>query len=120
MSLLPNARATFVVITSKFSTVVATSHPAERAVSFQEFAVQLVKESSWQIEHIDQVLGLWSQLDYAQRYSARRYTGYAELLSDSIERATEFRELVEVSTLGESLEAKARQIDRVSNALLNR
>ena len=127
MSLLPNARATFAAIALDFppnTAVVATTNRAQRAGSpasaFQEFAVQLVKNRSWRTEQIDQVLDLWSRLDSAQRYSARRYTSYINLLSDSIERATEFRELVEVSTLGESLLAKARQIDRISKALLNR
>ncbi len=126
ISLLPNARTTIAAITSTLALTapaVAIANRTDPAVApanaFQEFAAQLAEKKSWQIEQIDQVLRLWSKLDSEQRYSARRYTGYNELLSTAVERAADYRELIEVSTLDESLEASARQFDRISKALLN-
>ena len=126
MSLLPNARTTIAAISSTLALTAPSLVSAESAAddaspenAFQEFALELADKKSWESADIERTVALWDALDAEQRYSARRYTGFNELLNSASSRAREFRELAEVSTLSESLLLKAREIDQVTEMLLN-
>ena len=126
MSLLPNARTTIAAITSTLALtapVTVSASIQEDAIAsgnaFQELALKMSKKQKWTAKDIEKLLDSWSQLNQEQRYSARRYNGYNRLLTSATERAMEFRELAEVSTLSASLEESAREVDKITNALLN-
>ncbi|MEM7209406.1 MAG: hypothetical protein AAF434_16410 [Pseudomonadota bacterium] len=124
MSLLPNARTTIAALTSTLALTVPSSATAESTQNsselsneFQKEAQKMAEKKKWSEDDIAQILSVWEKLTNEQQYSARRYQGYNSLLVSSVERATELRELAEVSTLQASLEAQANQIDRISDAL---
>ena len=124
LSLLPNARMTMTAIAASVTlpspSAAAIGKGKNLANEFQQYASGLSKKKKWGSKDIKQLLHTWSQLNLEQRYTARRYTAFNDLLARAAIQAEEFRELSDVSTLSASLKYKAIQLDRVTDTLLNR